>query len=86
MNHVCNIFGEERETSEYFVESGMLSVYAWNASPIDGTEIIRSIPAIGRELKFSMDIHIAKIPTVIDSASKSVVTYLRHIQNDVQFS
>ena len=84
-NHVCKIFGEERETSEYFVECGMLSAYGWNVSPIDGTEIIRSITTIGRELKFPMDIHIAKIPTVIDSASKSIVTYLRHIQNYVQF-
>ena len=85
-NHACKIFGVEREISEYFVECGMFSAYGWNASPIDFTKIIRSIPAICREVKFPMDIHIAKIPTVIDSASKSVVTYLRHIQNDVQFS
>ena len=80
-------FGEERATSEYFVEYGMLSsAYAWNTSPIDGIYIIRSIPAIGRELKIPMDINVTKIPTIIDSTSKIVVTYLSHIQNDVQFS
>jgi len=28
--------------------------YAWNISPIDGTNILRSIPAIGRELRFPL--------------------------------
>ena len=60
LNHVCKIFGEERETSDFFVDCGIILVYVWNASPIDGTEIIRIIPAIGRELKFPMDIHISK--------------------------
>ena len=85
LNHACKVFGKECETSECLVECGMLSAYAWNSSPIDSTEIVRNMPAIGRELKFPMDVHIAKITIVIDSTSKSVVTYLRHIQNDVQF-
>lgn len=53
----------------------MVSLYAWNASPIDETE-----------LKYPMDIDIAEISQVIDMASQSVVGYLRHIQHDVEFS
>ena len=50
LNQSTTIFAEERGTPSCFVECGMLSVYAWNASPIDGMDIIRSVPAIGREL------------------------------------
>ena len=32
-----------------------IAIYAWNACPIDGTEIVRSVPAIGREFKFPID-------------------------------
>ena len=42
------IYAEERGSNECFVEAAMVLAYAWNASPIDGTGIIRSIPAIGR--------------------------------------
>ena len=45
-------YSEERGTNKCFVEAAMVLAYAWNASPIDGTGIIRSIPAIGRELNF----------------------------------
>ena len=83
LNHACKIFSEEREC---VVECGMRSAYAWNINPIDGIYIIRSIPAIGREFKIPMDINVTKIPTIIDSTSKIIVTYLSHIQNDVQFS
>ena len=47
----------------------MMSVYVWNASPIDGTDIIRSFPAIDRELKYPIGMQITKILQVIDSAS-----------------
>ena len=40
LNHATTIFSEERGSAECFVECGMLAAYAWNASPIDGTDII----------------------------------------------
>ena len=71
---------------EFFVEYGMVTTCAWNNSPIDGTDITSSVPVIRRELKFPMDINIGKLPYVIDSPSESVVVYLRHIKNNVEFS
>ena len=86
LNHTTTFYAEERGTPECFVECGMVSAYAWNTSHIDGTDIVRSVPDIGRELKFPMDINLVKFPTVVDNASGSVTTYLQHIQNDVEFS
>lgn len=39
----------------------MISAYAWNAMPIDGTDIIQIVPAIGRPLRFPMDIALAPL-------------------------
>ena len=50
INHNQTIIGAARETHECFAEVGMISAYAWNAIPIEGTDIIRSIPAIDRSL------------------------------------
>ena len=86
LNHSTTIFAEERGTSECFVECGMISAYAWNASPIDNTDIVRSVPAIGRELKFPLDISLADIPAPIDSASVTVADYLRNVRHDATFS
>jgi len=71
---------------EPFVEVGMATVYAWNASPIDGTDIVRSVPAIGRTLRFPLDIDLAAMPDLIDNQSESVVAYLRYLQRDVPFA
>ena len=86
LNHATTIFSEERGSAECFVECGMLAAYVWNAIPINGTNIIRSVLAVGRELNFPIDIDIDNIPVPIDSASVCVAKYLRHLQQDVQFS
>ena len=72
--------------SEIFVEVAMVLAYAWNASPIDSTDINISVPAIGYELKYPTDIDIDEITQVIDIASKSVSDYLWHIQQDIELS
>lgn len=50
----------------------MATAYAWNASPIDGTDIVRSVLAIGHELRFPLDISLADIPTPINNPGESV--------------
>ena len=63
----------------------MASEYAWNTSHIDDTDIVQSVPAIGWELKFPLDIDLVELPSVIDNTSDSVSSYLRYIKNDVEF-
>ena len=53
---------------------------------IDGTNIIRSIPAIGRPFRFPMDVTIAELPTPITNAAKSTVAYIRQISKDARFA
>ena len=79
------MYAEERGTNEYFFEAAMVLTYAWNASPIDGICIIQNVPAIGRELKFRLDIELQETPTPNEQDSEALVDYIRHLGRDIPF-
>ena len=86
LNKVVTITASDRGTLDCFVEAGISAGYAWNSAPIDGTDIIRSIPAIGRELRFPLDISLTALPKLTDNRANSVVEYLRLTDKDRIFS
>ena len=86
LNKAEEISTEKRCTSEPFVEIGMSTAYAWNTRPIDGTDIIRSVPAIGRGPRYPIDVSLGPVPDIIDNPSESIATYLRYLYGDVPFS
>ena len=86
LNKVVTIAASDRGTLDCFVEAGISAGYAWNSAPIDGTDIIRSIPAIGRELRFPLDISLTALPKLTDNRANSVVEYLRLTDKDRIFS
>ena len=53
---------------------------------IDGTDIIRSIPAIGQPLRFPMDISLANLPTPECDAAQATTSYIRQISSDTRFA
>ena len=86
MNHNAKIVIAARQTYKCFVEITLVSAYAWNAIPIDGTDIIRSIPEIGRPLRFPMDIYLANLPTTECDAAQATISYIRQISSDTRFA
>ena len=82
LNKVVTIAASDRGTLDCFVEAGISAGYAWNSAPIDGTDIIRSIPAIGRELRFPLDITLTALPTLTSNRANYVVEYLRLTDKD----
>ena len=72
LNHSETFQLRDEGLQNHLCEVGMTKVYAWNASPIEGTDIVRSVPAIGRALPFPLDIDMAEIPPLIDNASEIV--------------
>ena len=79
LNHNAKIIIAARQTYKCFVEIAFISAYAWNAMPIDGTDIIRSIPDIGRPLKFPMDIVLTALPTPEYDAAEAIINYITTI-------
>lgn len=86
LNHAAIIVSAIQDILKCFIEAIMLAAYAWNAIPFDGTDIPRSIPAIGRPLKSPMNIAIAELPSPINDATKATVSYIRSIRSDARFA
>ena len=62
LNKVFIIAANDRVTLNVFVSIGIIADYTWKITLIDGTEIIRSIVPISRELHSSLDIKISALP------------------------
>ena len=56
LNKCQQIHYANTETMEEWAKGIMFAVYAWNAGPINGTDIIQSFAAIGREFPLLIDI------------------------------
>ena len=67
LNKSVTIAAEDRGTIDIFVPAGIAAGCAWNSALIDGMDILRSIPVIGRELQFSLDINLNVAPKLIQN-------------------
>ena len=65
--------------SKISVEAVHVATYAWNASTIDGTDIIRSVPAIGRPFRFPIDCDLTAVPQTLtdDTRVTNLAEFLR---------
>ena len=55
LNKIQKIHAANCETFQDFMFGTIFAVYAWNSAPVDGTNIVRSYAAIGREFPFPID-------------------------------
>jgi hypothetical protein len=55
MNKVQKIHAADCETFQDFMFGTIFAVYAWNSAPVDGTNVVRSYAAVGREFPFPID-------------------------------
>lgn len=56
LNKVNRIHGLNCSTIDDWMKSVSFAVYAWNAAPVDGTNVTRSFAAIAREFPFPVEI------------------------------
>ena len=75
INKAIAIATEDRNTNDVFVAAGVAAGCAWNSSPTDGTDILRSVPALGRELRSLLDIDLSALPPIVSNNADSVVSY-----------
>ena len=70
------------------VEALHCANYAWNASCIDGTDIIRSVPAIGRPFRFPIDCNLSATPEPSDDYNTidNLYEFLRLGQSQSEFA
>ena len=75
---MCN----KRDSVRVALEAILLLLYAWNSCPVPGTDISRSLVAIGREFTFPIDFssgkhwEVTSSPSMVVSYSKELATRL----------
>ena len=80
------IMSNERDSVRVALEAILLLLYAWNSCPVPGTDISRSLVAVGREFAFPIDYSSGKhweltsSPTTVVSYSKELATRLSACQ------
>jgi hypothetical protein len=67
-----------------FVEAVHCFTYAWNASFIDGTDIVHSIAALGREFQFPMDLQLAREPVPVNGDLSELHSFLQIHQHNAR--
>ena len=78
LNKAITIAAEDRRTNDVFVAADVATGYAWNRPTIDGTDILRSVPAIGRD--------ISALPALVSNNDDSVVSYLHLTDSNRHFA
>ncbi len=86
LNKAVAIAANDRGTNTVFVEASHTAAYAWNSSPIDGTDIIRSVPAVGRPFCFPFDLSLSPRPTPTEQQASDVHAFLRLASPTTQFA
>ena len=56
LNKVQGVNSADTGTLEQWKQGTLFAIYAWNAGPIDGTDIPRSVAAIARDFPFPIDL------------------------------
>jgi len=78
LNKGLRILTNERESVRTSDESILLLIYGWNSIPIAGTDLSRSLVAVGREFNFPIDISTAK-HLELTSTPASVKSYAKDL-------
>ena len=86
LNKTQAINGNDRGTHQIFIQNAKTSQYAWNSAPIDGTDVTRSMAAIGREFRFPLDVSLLPDPPMNDGNQTALYQYLRDVSNDSAFA
>ena len=86
LNKIVTIAVEERGTNAIFSPASIIAAYSWNRVPIDGTDIIRSVPAIGRSLIFPLDINLIVVPKLIQNNAQATLEYLNFTNSHRHFA
>ena len=86
LNKTQTFNGNDRGTNTCYIENAKTSQYAWNSTPIDDTDVPRSLAAIGHEFRFPLDVDLSPTPTLNSETNNNLFSYLRDVSTDSKFA
>ena len=72
LNKTQTITANDRGTHHSFIMNAKTTQYAWNSSPIDSTDISRSMAAVKYEFCFPLDVVNFNLPPLSDGSSNQL--------------
>ncbi len=78
LNKRLKIMVNERDSPRITLEALLLLIYAWNSCPVPGTNISRSLVAVGREFQFPINFSSGKHIKLM-SAPGTVISYSQEL-------
>jgi hypothetical protein len=78
LNQGLRIMCNERDSNHVALEAILLLIFAWNSCPVPGTDISRSLVAVGRKFAFPIDFS-AGTHAKLYLAPSSVVLYSKEL-------
>jgi hypothetical protein len=90
LNEAVTVASSNRGTHLVWVEASMIATCVWNCSPVDGTDVVRSVPTMGREFKFPFCLALDADQPVpagpLHDAGTSVLDCIKHAGQHVDFA
>ena len=86
LNKLQEISNQDRGSHDVFIKNTKTSQYACNSTPVDGTYIIISVPAVGHEFHFPLEIKLLWTATTLNQGNSGLYEYLWHMLNNSQFA
>lgn len=86
LNKIQTIDGTNRGTHDGFIRTAKTAQFAWNSAPIDGTDVVRSLAAVGRAFRFPLDVELSPSPTLNDESNSHLFQYLRDVSDESKFA
>ena len=86
LNKAITITSNDQDTTTDFVPTTATVAYALNSSPIDRTDITRSITAPSRDLKFLHNFKLQPTPALTQSQMTAIYNYLSKTASNAAFA
>ena len=85
LNKTQTIEGQYRGTHLSILHNSKKSQYSWNSSPIENTDVPRSLEYFGREFQFPLYIELSGIPNLSDAKGTNLYNYLCSVSANSDF-
>jgi hypothetical protein len=76
LNKAIAIATNDHGSNTVFVEAAHIVAYTWNSSPIDGTNIIHSVPAASQPFRFPFDISLSATPSPTSNEAADIHAFI----------
>ena len=86
LNKTQAISGQDRVSRDVFIINAKTSQYTCNIAPINDTNVMRSVAAVGREFIFPLDTELLSTPTLNPDNNLVLFKYLQEMSTNSQFA